>query len=169
MHRRTTEQVTSAVNPHHHGTWLGWRSIFWFFLPFGAFAWIAVALALTLAQSVASSHLHGPVMAAALLLSRGRFWGRPLLNVLVHLPLILPPVVTGWLMGQLGAWAFFLVIAVLCFAVTGYAAYRMTQRAAPSVDETDSFTMVSMSASPLAVNFAAEYDYETAQDEPEDG
>ena len=28
--------------------WLGWRSIFWFFLPFGAFAWIAVALALTM-------------------------------------------------------------------------------------------------------------------------
>lgn len=26
--------------------WLGWRSIFWFFLPLGAFAWVAVALAL---------------------------------------------------------------------------------------------------------------------------
>ncbi|WP_172119659.1 MDR family MFS transporter [Actinomyces faecalis] len=26
--------------------WLGWRSIFWFFLPFGLFAWIAVAIAL---------------------------------------------------------------------------------------------------------------------------
>ena len=72
-------------------------------------------------------------------------------------------------MGQLGAWAFFLVISVLCFAVTAYAAYRMTQRAAPSVDETESFTMVSMSASPMAVNLAAEYDYETAQDEQEAG
>ena len=79
------------------------------------------------------------------------------------------PVATGWLMGQLGAWAFFLVISVLCFAVTAYAAYRMTQRAAPSVDETESFTMVSMSASPMAVNLAAEYDYETAQDEQEAG
>jgi hypothetical protein len=45
----------------------------------------------------------------------------------------------------------------------------MTQRAAPSVDETESFTMVSMSASPMAVNLAAEYDYETAQDEQEAG
>ncbi|MEQ8897950.1 MAG: MFS transporter [Roseovarius sp.] len=79
------------------------------------------------------------------------------------------PLVTGWLMGQLGAWAFFLVILILCFGITAYAAYRMTQRAAPSVDDTDSFTMVSMSASPLAVNFAAEYDYETAQDEQEAG
>ena len=33
---------------------------------------------------------------AALLLARGRFWGRSLLDVLVHLPLVLPPVVTGY-------------------------------------------------------------------------
>lgn len=31
-------------------------------------------------------------------LARGRFWGREALNVLVHLPLILPPVVTGYLL-----------------------------------------------------------------------
>ena len=34
----------------------------------------------------------------ALLLARGRFWGKSLLNGLVHLPLILPPVVTGYLL-----------------------------------------------------------------------
>ena len=34
----------------------------------------------------------------ALLLSRGRFWGKSLLNVLVYLPLITPPVVTGYLL-----------------------------------------------------------------------
>ena len=34
----------------------------------------------------------------ALLLARGRFPGRGLLNGLVHLPLILPPVVTGYLL-----------------------------------------------------------------------
>ena len=33
---------------------------------------------------------------AALLLARGRFWGRALLDVLVHLPLVVPPVVTGY-------------------------------------------------------------------------
>jgi molybdate transport system permease protein len=35
---------------------------------------------------------------AALLLARGRFWGKSLLNGMVHLPLILPPVVTGYLL-----------------------------------------------------------------------
>jgi molybdate transport system permease protein len=34
----------------------------------------------------------------AMLLARGRFWGRSLLNGLVHLPLILPPVVVGYLL-----------------------------------------------------------------------
>ena len=37
-------------------------------------------------------------IATALLLARGRFWGRELLNGLVHLPLILPPVVTGYML-----------------------------------------------------------------------
>ena len=31
-----------------------------------------------------------------MLLARGRFWGRSALNVLVHLPLVMPPVVTGY-------------------------------------------------------------------------
>lgn len=46
----------------------------------------------------------------AFLLARGRFWGRSILDALVHLPLILPPVVTGYLLllsfgrnGPLGA------------------------------------------------------------------
>ena len=34
----------------------------------------------------------------AFLLVRRRFWGREVLNALVHLPLILPPVVTGYLL-----------------------------------------------------------------------
>ena len=33
-----------------------------------------------------------------MLLARGRFWGKTLLDALVHLPLILPPVVTGYLL-----------------------------------------------------------------------
>ena len=32
------------------------------------------------------------------LLSRGRFAGRGALNAVIHLPLVLPPVVTGWLL-----------------------------------------------------------------------
>jgi molybdate transport system permease protein len=37
-------------------------------------------------------------VAVALLLSRGQFWGKSLLNVIVHLPLVIPPVVTGYLL-----------------------------------------------------------------------
>jgi len=79
------------------------------------------------------------------------------------------PVITGWLMGRIGPWAFFLVIAVLCFAITAYAGWRMTRRPAPGVDETERFTMVSMAASPVAVNLAAEYDYESTQETTEQG
>jgi molybdate transport system permease protein len=39
-----------------------------------------------------------PGVAVALLLARGRFWGRSLLNAIVHLPLVMPPVVTGYIL-----------------------------------------------------------------------
>lgn len=37
-------------------------------------------------------------LAAALVLARGRFWGKSLLDGFVHLPLVMPPVVTGYLL-----------------------------------------------------------------------
>jgi molybdate transport system permease protein len=37
-------------------------------------------------------------LGVAMLLARGRFWGRSLLNVVVHLPLVMPPVVTGYML-----------------------------------------------------------------------
>jgi len=37
-------------------------------------------------------------VAIALLLARGRFWGKSLLNAIVLLPLVMPPVVTGYLL-----------------------------------------------------------------------
>ncbi|MBV9858546.1 MAG: molybdate ABC transporter permease subunit [Alphaproteobacteria bacterium] len=37
-------------------------------------------------------------IAVALVLARTRFWGHSLLNALVHLPLVLPPVVTGYVL-----------------------------------------------------------------------
>ena len=37
-------------------------------------------------------------IAVAWLLARGRFWGKSLVDTLVHLPLIMPPVVTGYLL-----------------------------------------------------------------------
>jgi len=79
------------------------------------------------------------------------------------------PFLTGWLMGRLGPWAFFLVIAVLGAGIAGYAAWRMTRRPAPPVEETERFTMVSMSASPVAVELAAEHDSEAPQEAAEGG
>jgi molybdate transport system permease protein len=47
----------------------------------------------------------------AWLLVRGRFYGRPVLDAVVHLPMVLPPVVVGWLLlilfgvrGPIGSW-----------------------------------------------------------------
>jgi molybdate transport system permease protein len=57
--------------------------------------WQAVGLSLTVAlRAVAVSLV--PAVLAALLLVRGRFPGRALLDALVHLPLVVPPVVVGW-------------------------------------------------------------------------
>ena len=59
--------------------------------------WVAVRLSLY----VALLAMAGALPVALLLgwvLSRGRWAGRPLLDMLVHLPMVLPPVVTGWLL-----------------------------------------------------------------------
>ncbi len=77
------------------------------------------------------------------------------------------PFITGWMMGAVGPWGFFLYLLVLSLAMAGYALYRMTQRAAPAVEDTDSFAMMAPSASPLVVEYAQEYAIETAQQEQE--
>ena len=59
--------------------------------------WTALALSLRVA-TVATLASLGPGLAVAWLLARKRFPGRSLLDGLVHLPLILPPVVTGYLL-----------------------------------------------------------------------
>lgn len=74
------------------------------------------------------------------------------------------PLLVGWMMGAMGPGGYFLYMAVLMFMLVGYAIYRMTQRAAPSVSETDSYTPVSFSSSPMAVEFAQDYAIETAQE-----
>lgn len=59
--------------------------------------WNAVRLSIKVA-TVAMLFSLPPGILIALLLARGQFWGKTLLNGLVHLPLILPPVVTGYLL-----------------------------------------------------------------------
>lgn len=57
--------------------------------------WQAVRLSLEVAtRSVAGSLL--PAVLVAWVLTRWRFPGRALLDALVHLPLVVPPVVVGW-------------------------------------------------------------------------
>jgi len=59
--------------------------------------WTAVRLSLLVAVTAMATSLPLGV-AVAWVLARGRFWGKGLLDTIVHLPLILPPVVTGYLL-----------------------------------------------------------------------
>lgn len=59
--------------------------------------WTAVALSLKVATVAAFASLPLAV-AAAYALARGRFPGRAVLDGLIHLPLVLPPVVTGYVL-----------------------------------------------------------------------
>jgi molybdate transport system permease protein len=59
--------------------------------------WNAVRLSIKVATVAMLASLP-PGILIALLLARGRFLGKTLLNGVVHLPLVLPPVVTGYLL-----------------------------------------------------------------------
>ena len=86
-------------------------------------------VALSLKVSVLAVALTIPVSyALAWLLARRRFPGRVLLDAAVHLPLVLPPVVTGWVLlllfgrtGPLGHWLEATTGLVLMFRWTGAA------------------------------------------------
>ncbi len=59
--------------------------------------WTAVALSLRIA--LVSTVVALPFgIAIAYVLARKKFWGKALLDAVVHLPLVLPPVVTGYLL-----------------------------------------------------------------------
>lgn len=59
--------------------------------------WTAVRLSLRVALAATGGAL--PLgIALAWLLARKNFWGKPLLDGVVHLPLVLPPVVVGYLL-----------------------------------------------------------------------
>ncbi len=59
--------------------------------------WVAIALSLKVAATATLFSL--PLgIAVAFVLARGRFYGRTLLDGLVHLPLVLPPVVIGYVL-----------------------------------------------------------------------
>ena len=69
-----------------------------------------------------------PALLVAWVLARGRFRGRTLLSAIVHLPLVLPPVVTGYALlllfgrhGPVGAWLESWFGIVVAFRWTGAA------------------------------------------------
>ena len=59
--------------------------------------WTAILLSLRIA-SVATAVALPFGIATALLLARKDFWGKPLVDAIIYLPLVLPPVVTGYLL-----------------------------------------------------------------------
>ncbi len=87
----------------------------------------AVHLSLRVALWATAASLPFGVL-VALLLARGRFWGKTLVNGVVHLPLILPPVVTGYVLlllfgrkGPIGAFLAEQFDIVFAFRWTGAA------------------------------------------------
>ena len=99
-----------------------------------------------------NDYLEGPDMAAA---SAG-------LIFINGLGAITGPLITGWVMAQVGPPGFFLFMGVLFAAMAGYAAWRMTQRPI-SVDKTGPFTPLSPSSSVLTVGAAMEAAHEGAE------
>ncbi len=87
------------------------------------------ALELSLRVGVASTLCSLPFgLAVAWLLARGRFPGKTLVDVLVHMPLVLPPVVVGYALlslfgrrGAVGAWLFDALGITLAFDWKGAA------------------------------------------------
>ncbi len=89
--------------------------------------WMAILLSLRV-SSVAMLASLPFAIGIALILARGRFWGKALLNGIVHLPLVLPPVVTGFLLlilfgkrGPIGAFLAEYTGIVFSFRWTGAA------------------------------------------------
>jgi molybdate transport system permease protein len=87
------------------------------------------AIKLSLRVALAATLGSVPVgLLVAMVLARGRFYGRSLLNALVLLPLVMPPVVTGYVLlilfgrqGPLGKWLEESLGVVFAFRWTGAA------------------------------------------------
>ncbi|HBM59958.1 MAG TPA: MFS transporter [Citreicella sp.] len=73
------------------------------------------------------------------------------------------PIITGYMMELMGPGGYFVLIAVLMLGLTAYAGWRMTRRAAPSVEETSSYTPVAPTGSPVALEVAQEVAIEAAE------
>ena len=77
------------------------------------------------------------------------------------------PVIIGYAMQVMGPPGYFILLAFVLLALTGYAFYRMTQRPAPSAEDTIAYQSMMPTASPVTVEFASEWAIETAEAEAE--
>ncbi|UOA26889.1 MFS transporter [Pseudosulfitobacter sp. DSM 107133] len=79
------------------------------------------------------------------------------------------PLITGWLMENVGPGGFYLFTAVLFAAMVVYAIYRSTQRAAIPIDETGSFVAMSPAGTTVVgMEIAQEWAIESAEAAQED-
>ncbi|MEL6583621.1 MAG: MFS transporter [Pseudomonadota bacterium] len=75
------------------------------------------------------------------------------------------PFILGWLMSTFGPDSYFAFIAAVFALVAAFGLYRSTQRAAPTVDETGSYTAVMPTATAVTVEVATEIAIEAAEEE----
>lgn len=80
---------------------------------------------------------------------------------------IMGPLVIGYAIQVFGPPGFFLLLAVVMLFLAGYATYRMTQRPAPSVEDTSAYQSMMPTATPVTVEVAQEWAIETAEAEAE--
>ncbi|MEI4231839.1 MFS transporter [Roseovarius sp. D22-M7] len=74
------------------------------------------------------------------------------------------PLMVGWMMGVMGPGGYFLYIAILMFALVGYAVYRMTQRPTRVASPIDGLQVVMPYSSQMAPEFAQDLATDAAQD-----
>ena len=79
------------------------------------------------------------------------------------------PIVTGWAMQWIGPFAFWLVLGGTFATIALYALYRMTQRAAPAAQETESYVGVLPTASANTLEVASTWSAEQAEAEENTG
>ncbi len=77
------------------------------------------------------------------------------------------PLAAGWAMETIGPNGFFAYLAAAMGGLLAYGIWRTTRRPAPSVDETQSYTPVSPSASPVAMDLAQELYVEAVEEAAE--
>ncbi|KNG95515.1 MFS transporter [Pseudaestuariivita atlantica] len=77
------------------------------------------------------------------------------------------PLITGWMLDMFGPSGFFLFILALLGAIMAYGVWRMTQRAAPAVDDTGAYAPVAQGSSAVIVDAAWEYAADAAAEEEE--